>query len=68
MLNHIQLLAEIRLEKILLNETLYVEMMRDYRKIHTVDKNIMTLQNFGEFEKIVPSTTLCRVHKSLWLQ
>jgi DNA-binding LytR/AlgR family response regulator len=56
--------TENRLEKILLNEILFIEGMRDYRKIHTVDKKIMTLQNFSEFEKIVPSTILCRVHKS----
>ncbi|HLL43415.1 MAG TPA: LytTR family DNA-binding domain-containing protein [Segetibacter sp.] len=56
--------TENRLEKILLNEIIYIEGMRDYRKIHTADKKIMTLQNFSEFEKIIPSTVLCRVHKS----
>ena len=56
--------TENRLEKILLNEIIYIEGMRDYRKIHTADKKIMTLQNFSDFEKIIPSTVLCRVHKS----
>jgi two-component system, LytTR family, response regulator len=56
--------TENRLEKILLNDIIYIEGMRDYRKIHTVGKKIMTLQNFSEFEKIIPSTVLCRVHKS----
>jgi two-component system, LytTR family, response regulator len=38
--------------------------MRDYRRIHTVNKRVMTLQNFSEFEKIIPTNIVCRVHKS----
>jgi two-component system, LytTR family, response regulator len=56
--------TEYRLEKIMLNEIVYIEGMRDYRRIHTVNKRIMTLQNFSEFEKLIPSSIVCRVHKS----
>lgn len=56
--------TENRLEKIMLNEIVYIEGMRDYRKIHTMNKKIMTLQNFTEFEKAIPSNIVCRVHKS----
>jgi two-component system, LytTR family, response regulator len=56
--------TENRLEKIMLNEIVYIEGMRDYLKIHTVNKKIMTLQNFSELEKLIPSTLVCRVHKS----
>jgi two-component system LytT family response regulator len=56
--------TENRLEKVMLDEILYIEGMRDYRRIHTAKKKIMTLQNFSEFEKLVPSNLLCRVHKS----
>ena len=52
------------LEKINLSEIIYIEGMRDYRRIHTADKRIMTLQNFSELEKIIPSNVVCRVHKS----
>lgn len=38
--------------------------MRDYRRIHTIDKKIMTLQNFKELEQIIPADLVCRVHKS----
>lgn len=55
-----------RLEKIFFNELLFIEGMRDYRKIHTTTKKIMTLQTFGEFEKEISSSILCRVHKS-WM-
>ncbi len=56
--------TENRLEKINLKDIVYIEGMRDYRRIHTVDKKIMTLQNFKEFEQILPSHLVCRVHKS----
>ncbi|QLG44376.1 LytR/AlgR family response regulator transcription factor [Costertonia aggregata] len=56
--------TENRLEKINLHDILYIEGMRDYRRIHTTEKRIMTLQNFKEFEQIIPSNIVCRVHKS----
>lgn len=56
--------TENRLEKILLSDIVYIEGMRDYRRIHTTSKKIMTLQNFGELEQIIPSNIVCRVHKS----
>jgi two-component system LytT family response regulator len=56
--------TEYRLEKILLNEILFIEGMRDYRRIHCIDKKIMTLQTFTDFEKEIPPTIICRVHKS----
>ena len=56
--------TENRLEKIMLNEIIYIEGMRDYCRIHTINKKIMTLQNFSEFEKLIPASVVCRVHKS----
>lgn len=56
--------TENRLEKITLKNIIYIEGMRDYIRIHTTDKKIMTLQNFKELEQIIPSETVCRVHKS----
>ena len=56
--------TEYRLEKLLINELLYIEGMRDYRKIHTTNKRIMTLQTFSDFEQEIPANIMCRVHKS----
>jgi two-component system LytT family response regulator len=56
--------TEYRLEKIALNEILYIEGMRDYRRIHTIHKKIMTLQTFKELEKEIPANVISRVHKS----
>jgi len=56
--------TENRLEKINLDEILFIEGMRDYRRIHTINKRIMTLQNFSELEQLIPAKLICRVHKS----
>lgn len=56
--------TENRLEKINLLDIVYIEGMRDYRRIHTLNKRIMTLQTFKELEQIIPSNLACRVHKS----
>ncbi|SKB77901.1 LytR/AlgR family response regulator transcription factor [Dyadobacter psychrophilus] len=53
-----------RLEKVLLDDIMYIEGMRDYRRIHTTNKKIMTLQTFTDFEKEIASHIVCRVHKS----
>jgi two-component system, LytTR family, response regulator len=56
--------TENRLEKVMLNEIVYIEGMRDYLRIHTASKKIMTLQNFSELERLIPASLVCRVHKS----
>ncbi|MEP6675930.1 MAG: LytTR family DNA-binding domain-containing protein [Ferruginibacter sp.] len=56
--------TEYRLEKIFLHDILYIEGMRDYRKIHTINKKIMTLQTFRSLEEEIPPAIICRVHKS----
>lgn len=56
--------TENRLEKVMLADIVYIEGMRDYRRIHTTGKSIMTLQNFTELEDLLPAGQICRVHKS----
>ena len=56
--------TENRLEKITISDIIYIEGMRDYLRIHTAYKSIMTLQKFSELEKIIPTNLVCRVHKS----
>ena len=50
--------------KIFFRDILFIEGMRDYRKIHTSHKKIMTLQKFSELEAALPESVVCRVHKS----
>lgn len=62
--NFIFVKTENRLEKVVLREIILIEGMRDYRRIHTLGKRIMTLQTFTEFERQIPPQIICRVHKS----
>jgi DNA-binding LytR/AlgR family response regulator len=62
--NYIFIKTENRLEKVNIDEILFIEGMRDYRRIHTFNKSIMTLQNFTELEQLIPAKLICRVHKS----
>jgi two-component system LytT family response regulator len=62
--NFIFVKTENRLEKVSLREIIFIEGMRDYRRIHTISKRIMTLQTFTEFERQIPPNIVCRVHKS----
>jgi DNA-binding LytR/AlgR family response regulator len=56
--------TEYRLERIELKRILYVEGMKDYLKIVTSDKTIITLQSFKGIQEILPSQEFVRVHKS----
>jgi two-component system, LytTR family, response regulator len=50
---------------IFLEEILFIEGVRDYRKINCKDdKKIMTLETFTTLESKLPSNQFCRVHKS----
>jgi DNA-binding LytR/AlgR family response regulator len=51
-------------EKIYFDELFFIEGMRDYRRIHTLHKKVMTLQTFTKFEQELPAELVCRVHKS----
>lgn len=62
--NFIFVKTENRLEKVFLREIIYIEGMRDYRRIHTAARRIMTLQTFAELERQIPPKIICRVHKS----
>ena len=53
-----------RHQKVLLKEILFIEGMRDYRKIHCVNSKIMTLETFRALEEKLPGKQFCRVHKS----
>jgi DNA-binding LytR/AlgR family response regulator len=53
-----------RLERIDLSEILYIEGVRDYRRVYVSDKELMTLKTFRAFEKEIPDRLICRVHRS----
>jgi DNA-binding LytR/AlgR family response regulator len=62
--DYIFIKTEYRLEKVFMENILFIEGMGDYRKIHTCVKKIMTLETFKELESKLPSDQFIRVHKS----
>ncbi|NRB61862.1 MAG: response regulator transcription factor [Saprospiraceae bacterium] len=56
--------SEYRLQKIWLNDILYIEGMKDYSRICTHSQKVMTLQNLKRVEESLPTPPFLRVHKS----
>jgi two-component system LytT family response regulator len=56
--------TEYRLERIDIDDILYIEGMKDYLRIICTGKKIMTLQSFAKIEESLPKNKFCRVHKS----
>jgi two-component system LytT family response regulator len=56
--------TEHRLQKVGLEEILFVKGMGDYRHVHCLQRKIMTLETFGGLETKLPNHLFCRVHKS----
>ncbi|TVQ83184.1 MAG: DNA-binding response regulator [Bacteroidetes bacterium] len=56
--------TEYRLEGVDSSEILYIEGIGDYRKIVTLKKTILTLQNFKEISSLLPQDKFRRVHNS----
>jgi len=56
--------TEYRIEKVEINDILYIQGMKDYLQIHTTDRKIMTLQTFRNLLEILPQINFQRVHNS----
>lgn len=53
-----------RLEKINLDDILFIEGARDYRKLHTSGKILLISETFVELSKRLPENGFFRIHKS----
>lgn len=56
--------TEYRIEKIMLSDILYIEGMKDYLKIVTKQKSIMSLLSFKKVSEALPPSKFFRVHNS----
>lgn len=56
--------TEYRIEKIEIKDILYIQGMKDYLQIHTLDKKIMILQTFRNLLEILSDVDFQRVHYS----
>lgn len=53
-----------RIQKIVLDEILFIQGMKDYLQIHTSAEKIMVLMNFSKMVHLLPNDKFVRVHKS----
>jgi two-component system LytT family response regulator len=56
--------TEHKIQKIYLDDILYIEGLKDYISIFTGNERIITLQNMKKMEESLPSRSFIRVHKS----
>lgn len=56
--------TEHKIQKIELDDILYIEGLKDYISIYTKTERVITLQNMKKMEETLPSGQFIRVHKS----
>jgi two-component system LytT family response regulator len=61
---HIFIKTEYRIQKIDLDDILYIEALRDYIAIHTPAGKILSLESLRNMEEILPAASFIRIHKS----
>lgn len=50
--------------KIFFDEILYMESIKDYIKIHTLDRTVVVKEKISQFESLLPDNLFIRVHRS----
>lgn len=50
--------------KIVLNDILYIESLKDYTKIHSKDDSLVVKGNIGSTLKLLPEISFVRIHRS----
>lgn len=53
-----------KMVKVMLQDILYVESMKDYVKVHTADEVIITKQSISSVEAMLPEQSFIRTHRS----
>ncbi len=56
--------TEYRIERVELDDILYIQGMKDYLQVKTTNKSIMTLQTFKNLQEVLPVANFQRVHNS----
>ena len=56
--------ADRKVLKVALNEILYIESLKEYIKVVTTNKTIMTKQSISSLEEMLPKNLFTRIHRS----
>lgn len=60
----IYLKADKKMVRVLFKDILYIESLRDYVKVKTIEKEIITYQRITSLEEKLPETMFLRIHRS----
>lgn len=61
---HLYFRADRKMVKVMLDEILYVESLKDYVKIITATKTVITKQSISSLEEMLPKDAFVRIHRS----
>jgi DNA-binding LytR/AlgR family response regulator len=61
---YVFLKTEHQIQRVLLNEILFIKGMGDYLQIKLSDRKIMVLMNFSEIGNLLPQKSFMRIHRS----
>lgn len=66
--NHVESFISLRADrknlKVSLNDILYIESLKDYIKVITISKTIITKQSISSIEEMLPKESFIRIHRS----
>lgn len=62
--SHLYFRADRKMVKVMLDEILYIESLKDYVKIVTSEKTIITKQGISSLEDLLPRDAFVRIHRS----
>jgi len=62
--NYLFIKSGYNMERVMIDEILYIEGMLEYLQIVTTKNKLMTLQTFSSIESVLPPSNFIRVHKS----
>jgi DNA-binding LytR/AlgR family response regulator len=62
--DHVYIRSDYRIVRVNLKEIRFIEGCKDYLKIHTDGKPVMTLISFSKMESLLPADEFVRIHRS----
>ena len=62
--DHLFLKVDKKMVKVFLKDILYIESLKDYVMVHTINEDLIVHHNLQSFTELLPATTFTRIHRS----
>lgn len=62
--DHLFLKVDKKMVKVFLKDILYVESLKDYVMVHTINEDLIVHHNLQSFTELLPAETFMRIHRS----